>query len=850
MSEFNHPQLDDDHLPRPVDTIEHRILRGRETDRAYENAIVPFPDRFGVPASCSGKVGGDYERMVAGGYRCTHYAYRGPDGEVLQYVLRFDHKTTPGTNPKVIKPILYYGKVMPLEDRVGFAMLAKPRPLYGLDRLAARPDAPVLVVEGEKTAEAASELFPDHVSITWMSGASNARHTEMLALHGRSLTLWPDNDLPGRSAMRMFAAKAFEAGAVSVRLVAVPAGFGEGWDLADAVPADSEYDVDMLLQEARPVTPSEVAYVADDARQQAEKHRLLGYKPGYSKVSKAHATMALELLDPDMYGNEWRRIARCLYYAYGADALGDFDAWSRGSKGKYRDGEPSKLFAAYAGEPAFRADALAWLFRKAQAKLRDRSTDDEAGEPNVKLDQDAFALAHIEEVSENHAVVLRAGKTGVLFERYDPRFKRFTEDYLKRKDFEDLHVRRLLPFKNEEEETSKKGKPKTIAQGKLWFDSTRRRSYEGVHFAPGENLGPRVLNTWRGFTVEPKDDPAGWSRFRDHLRDHVAGGDLAGFDYLLNWMAFSVQHLDQPVKTALILIGKKGAGKSVVTRWFGHLFGHHTFVTPRMDDATGRFNERLETTLVLGLEEAVAPGNTAADSALKHLVNSPTVRLEGKFFGTWEAPNHLRIIVTSNHEHVVRADGSDRRYAVFDVTNPHQPDPGSRLRYFGAMFEQLETGGYGAMLGELLGRNVRRWNPEDIPETPALVRQKQLSLGHHPVQSYLFERLSEGINITTGEANIGVRIYSWSETDTVYVRVQDLNADFKLYADAHGMSFSQRELAVQLPRFMPEGFASVTRRQKDGDGSGGTFKAYPFPPLEKARQRFEEVTGMSIPREV
>jgi len=30
-----------------------------------------------------------------------------------------------------------------------------PRPLYGLDRLSERPEAPVLIVEGEKTADAA-----------------------------------------------------------------------------------------------------------------------------------------------------------------------------------------------------------------------------------------------------------------------------------------------------------------------------------------------------------------------------------------------------------------------------------------------------------------------------------------------------------------------------------------------------------------------------------------------------------------------------------------------------------------------------------------------------------------------
>jgi putative DNA primase/helicase len=36
----------------------------------------------------------------------------------------------------------------------------KPRPLYGLDRLGARPDASVVICEGEKAADAAAQVLP------------------------------------------------------------------------------------------------------------------------------------------------------------------------------------------------------------------------------------------------------------------------------------------------------------------------------------------------------------------------------------------------------------------------------------------------------------------------------------------------------------------------------------------------------------------------------------------------------------------------------------------------------------------------------------------------------------------
>ncbi len=53
---------------------------------------------------------------------------------------------------------------------------APPRPmLYGLDLLAARPEATVIVHEGEKAAEAGRALLPDFVHVAWSRGANAGR---------------------------------------------------------------------------------------------------------------------------------------------------------------------------------------------------------------------------------------------------------------------------------------------------------------------------------------------------------------------------------------------------------------------------------------------------------------------------------------------------------------------------------------------------------------------------------------------------------------------------------------------------------------------------------------------------
>lgn len=108
-----------------------------------------------------------------------------------------------------------------------------PRPLYGLPGLSQRPDAPVLVVEGERTADAAALLFPEQVVISWANGTNAIAKTDWSPLVGQSVTLWPDADAPGRKAMARLAALLAEQGC-RLQLVEPPDELTPGWDLADA----------------------------------------------------------------------------------------------------------------------------------------------------------------------------------------------------------------------------------------------------------------------------------------------------------------------------------------------------------------------------------------------------------------------------------------------------------------------------------------------------------------------------------------------------------------------------------------------------------------------------------------
>ena len=129
-----------------------------------------------------------------------------------------------------------------------------PRPLYRLDALRSRPDAPVLIVEGEKAADAAQRLFPEAVAITWPSGCKAIDKADWTPMAGRRCVLWPDADDVGRQAMAKLAPRLLAAGAEQVRIVHPPADAPEGWDLADADWTPQQASAYLKANRTEPIT--------------------------------------------------------------------------------------------------------------------------------------------------------------------------------------------------------------------------------------------------------------------------------------------------------------------------------------------------------------------------------------------------------------------------------------------------------------------------------------------------------------------------------------------------------------------------------------------------------------------
>lgn len=322
----------------------------------------------------------------------------------------------------------------------------------------------------------------------------------------------------------------------------------------------------------------------------------------------------------------------------------------------------------------------------------------------------------LQKLNEKHFVIGDiGGKCRVMSEVFDPALRRskFT-----RQSFEDFRNRYL--GQKIEVGTDKNGLPAFKKVGHWWLENEKRREYDTLIFAPGQEV-EGAYNMWKGFTCEPR--PGDCSLFLTHVRDNICCGDDERYSFVLNWMARAVQQPGRQGEVAIVLRGKRGTGKSLFAKTFGGLFGRHFMQVSDPKHLVGAFNAHLRDCVVLFGDEAFYAGEKKHESVLKTIVTEEFLTIEAKGIDAEVAPNFLHIILASNSEWVVPAGSEERRFLVLDVADTRIQD----TAYFGPLVQQMQAGGNAALLYLLLNHDIAGWNHRKVPQTDALRDQKLLS---------------------------------------------------------------------------------------------------------------------------
>lgn len=434
----------------------------------------------------------------------------------------------------------------------------------------------------------------------------------------------------------------------------------------------------------------------------------------------------------------------------------------------------------------------------------------------------------LKEMNDKYSVVLDGGKLCVLREDVDKELDgRRVLERISPTDFKGFHCNEMVTYKFPNPKSPGELIEKQEELGQWWFRHKYRRQYDNVVFLPDTET-PREFNLWRGFAYDAKQGGS-WEKFKAHMLDNICQGDKTLYEYLIKWMAYMFQRLHEPGHVAVVLRGKKGTGKSIFGEQIGKLFGQHYMQISNNDQITGRFNDHLRDCILLQGDEAFWAGDKKGESVLKNLITGTYLTTEAKYMNAQQSKNYLHLILTSNESWVVPASGQERRFLVLDVGDKQIQNE----KYFKAIVDELEAGGYEAMLYELRTMDLKGFSVRDVPHTEALQEQQILSMNN--MEQWYLHKLELGSMAPTH--------LSWSDA----VSIEDLHDDFQTFCKMEGQVYrhgSPVKLGMFFKKVLPNYWPKKSRQMVTIDGEAKRIYFYQFPSLDVCRRKFHDIMGI------
>ncbi len=142
-------------------------------------------------------------------------------------------------------------------------------PCYNTDTIHQSEDDPIILVEGEKAAEALSGL--GYLTTTSIGGAKAAAKTDWSILSGKDIIIWPDNDVAGDQYAQQVCSHLKAIQSASVCIVQPPLEWLEKYDAADAVDQGmSPKQIEEIIKSAQKVDLVKISEPSTDIKSEPD----------------------------------------------------------------------------------------------------------------------------------------------------------------------------------------------------------------------------------------------------------------------------------------------------------------------------------------------------------------------------------------------------------------------------------------------------------------------------------------------------------------------------------------------------------------------------------------------------
>jgi len=221
--------------------------------------------------------------------------------------------------------------------------------------------------------------------------------------------------------------------------------------------------------------------------------------------------------------------------------------------------------------------------------------------------------------------------------------------------------------------TDEKGKQKRVSFINEWLLDPTMRCYEAMETIPPPLVcPPHIFNTWIDSPYESQeirdDDPEfdldAVTLFTRHI-ELLSGNNREAFEYVINWVAQSIQRPAEKMGVALNFISDQGVGKNIFTDTLSKLYGDKKLETSQPErDVWGPFNEYLIDAFLIVLSETDKRNSIGHDGKIKAIITDEVVTVNPKGKKGFPLNSYHRIIQNTNNEDPTTTSKSDRRNVI------------------------------------------------------------------------------------------------------------------------------------------------------------------------------------------
>lgn len=250
---------------------------------------------------------------------------------------------------------------------------------------------------------------------------------------------------------------------------------------------------------------------------------------------------------------------------------------------------------------------------------------------------------------------------------------------------------------------------------KKWLGHPQRRSVhaDNVTFDPGAKPRDGYVNMFRGLPMKPKAGDCGLIvQLLEHLCSTEDGGEEKPLtEWVLNWLAYPLQHLGAKMQTALLFHGMPGAGKNLLFKVLRMIYGEYYTEIGQAQLEFFRFNGwGSRKMMVIGNEVISRTELKHSEGQLRQWISEPTWQVDEKNLPLREEANHCNFVFLSNFVVPLSLGRRDRRMAV--MYTPRQEKP---AEFYADVAAQIAAGGAEAFLQQLLTRDLGDFNEHSKP---------------------------------------------------------------------------------------------------------------------------------------